>query len=94
MIPEAKLMRLVDRFQAVEAELASGTSGAAYVKLSKEHAELAPVVGAIEAYRLVARELEEAEALAADPAAEPDMRAMAETERSSLKERFAVLERA
>jgi len=93
MIPEAKLMRLVDRFQAVEAELASGASGSAYVKLSKEHAELAPVVGAIESYRQVARELEEAEALAADAKAEPDMRAMAEAERLSLKERFAALER-
>jgi peptide chain release factor 1 len=93
MIPPAKLMRLVDRFQAVEAELASGAGGSAYVKLSKEHAELAPVVGAIEAYRAVVRELEGAEALAADPMAESAMRAMAEVERSSLKERFAVHER-
>jgi peptide chain release factor 1 len=93
MIPAAKLMRLVDRFQQVEAQLASGTGGSAYVKLSKEHAELAPVVGAIESYRQVSRELEEAEALAADPTAESDMRAMAEQERSALKERFATLER-
>jgi len=93
MIPENKLARLVDRFQAVEAELASGAGGAAYVKLSKEHAELAPVVGAIEAYRTVARELGEAAALAADSSADSDMRALAEQERTTLKERFAKLER-
>jgi peptide chain release factor 1 len=93
MIPPAKLMRLVDRFQAVEAELASGTGGAAFVKLSKEHAELAPVVGAIESYRGVARELEETEALIADPQTDPEMRGMAEQERAVLKDRFAALER-
>jgi len=42
MIPTAKLERLLDRFHAVEAELASGVAGGTYVKLSKEHAELAP----------------------------------------------------
>ena len=45
MIPESKLPRLIDRFAAVEAELAPARSGAlTYVKLSKEHAELAPVI--------------------------------------------------
>jgi peptide chain release factor 1 len=94
MIPETKLMRLVDRFQQVEAQLASGEGGAAYVKLSKEHAELAPVVGAIEAYRHVAHELEEAEALIADPSSDTEMRALAEAERATLRESFAGLERA
>jgi peptide chain release factor 1 len=93
MIPTAKLMRLVDRFQSVEAELASGASGAGYVKLSKEHAELAPVVGAIEAYRGTAKELEETESLIADPSSDSEMRAMAEQERAALKDRFAKLER-
>jgi peptide chain release factor 1 len=93
MIPEAKLGRLVDRFHAVEAELASGNlGGSAYVKLSKEHAELAPVAAAVEAYRLAERQLRDAEVLANDPATDPEMRAMAEDERISLKERTAALE--
>ncbi|MGB8366214.1 MAG: peptide chain release factor 1 [Rhizomicrobium sp.] len=93
MIPETKLSRLVDRFAAVEAQLASGSGGAAFVKLSKEHAELAPVIGAIEAYRSVARELADAETLAGDLAADAEMRALAEDERNVLKQRFAQLER-
>ncbi|HTQ13962.1 MAG TPA: peptide chain release factor 1 [Rhizomicrobium sp.] len=93
MIPPAKLARLVDRFHAVEAELASGAGGAVYVKLSKERAELAPVVSAIEAYRGTAKELEETEALIADPKGDPEMRGLAEEERAQLKQRFAKLER-
>ena len=91
MIPEAKLSRLVDRFAAVEAELASGAAGAAYVKLAKEHAELAPVIETAIAWRAGARELEEAAALAND--SDPELRALAEEERAALKERFAQLER-
>ncbi|HEY1632377.1 MAG TPA: peptide chain release factor 1 [Rhizomicrobium sp.] len=92
MIPPNKLARLADRFHQVEAELSSGAGGAAFVKLSKEHAELAPVVGAIEAYRDTAKELEEAEALIADPSSDAEMRSLAEQERADLKERFAKLE--
>ncbi|HEY3638712.1 MAG TPA: peptide chain release factor 1, partial [Rhizomicrobium sp.] len=93
MIPETTLARLVDRFAALEAELASGTSGSAYVKLSREHAELAPVVEAVAAYRGTAQALNDADALANDSASDPEMRALAEEERAELKERFATLER-
>ncbi|MGH6871879.1 MAG: peptide chain release factor 1 [Rhizomicrobium sp.] len=92
MIPPNKLARLVDRFHAVEAELASGTVGQSFVRLSKEHAELAPVVAAIEAYRGTAKELEGTEALISDPASDSEMRGLAEQERAELKERFARLE--
>jgi len=85
MIPTAKLERLLDRFQAVEAELASGVAGSSYVKLSKEHAELAPVVEAARAYRAARNQLEDAETLAGDPSTEPEMRALAEQERAELK---------
>jgi peptide chain release factor 1 len=93
MIPEAKLGRLVDRFAAIEAQLASGSAGGQFVKLSKEHAELAPVIAAVEAYRAVGRELMDAETLANDSSADPEMRSLAEEERATLKDRFAQLER-
>src|SRR6185437_5921662 len=93
MIPTATLERLLDRFQAVEAELASGTAGEGFVKLSREHAELAPVVAAAEAYRETEKQLGEAEALIADASSDSEMRAMAEEERAELKTRFAELER-
>jgi peptide chain release factor 1 len=92
MIPTNKLERLRDRFQSVEAELGSGATGAAFVKLSKEHAELAPVIAVIDEYRNTQHELEGAETLIADPKTDPEMRSMAEEERAALKEKFAKLE--
>jgi len=93
MIPIGKLERLLDRFHAIEAELASGASGNTYVKLSKEHAELAPVVNAIEAYRSASSELADAEAMASDPSTDSDMRALADEERHDLKVRIEEIER-
>ncbi|HEY0107148.1 MAG TPA: peptide chain release factor 1 [Rhizomicrobium sp.] len=93
MIPTAKLERLLDRFHAVEAELSSGAGGPAFVKLSKEHAELAPVIGVVRDYRSVQDQLEQTEALIADPRTDSDMRALAEEERADLKQRFETLER-
>jgi peptide chain release factor 1 len=93
MIPETTLARLVDRFAAVEAELASGASGSTYVKLSREHAELAPVVEAVAAYRNTVQALSEADAMASDSGSDPELRALAEEERATLKGKFAALER-
>ncbi|MGD0192824.1 MAG: peptide chain release factor 1 [Rhizomicrobium sp.] len=92
MIPESKLSRLVDRFRAIEAELASGASGSGFVRLSKEHAELAPVVAAAEAYRHAGKELEDTQTLIDDPSTDVEMRALAEQERNGLKEQYAKLE--
>jgi len=92
MIPENKLARLSDRFQAIEAELASGTGGSAFVKLSKEHAELAPVIAVADQYRSTAKQIADAEALIADPSTDSEMRAMAEEERAELKGRFETIE--
>jgi len=92
MLPAAKLERLLDRFHAVEAELASGVAGTSFVKLSKEHAELSPVVETAQAYRSAQRQLEDAEALIGDPATDADMRALAEQERAQLKSSLDKLE--
>ena len=92
MIPAAKLARLVDRYAALEAQLAAGASGAAYVKLSKEHAELAPVIEAVTAYQNAAKELDETDALIGDPKTDAEMRALAEDERVELKHRLTALE--
>jgi peptide chain release factor 1 len=92
MIPTAKLERLLDRFHAVEAELASGTAGPGFVKLSKEHAELGPVVAVVRDYRAIEDQLAQAEALIADPKTDSEMRALAEEERADLKTRLETLE--
>jgi len=89
MIPAAALERMIDRFRAVEAELSSGVAGNSFVKLSREHAELAPIVEAVEAYRSTEKQLADTEALIADPSSGAEMRALAEEERADLKKRFA-----
>ena len=53
-LPQQKLDALLARHALVESELATGLATDAYVKLSREHAELSPVVEAIKAYRAVA----------------------------------------
>src|SRR5258706_3582277 len=93
MIPPAKLERLLDRFSAIESEMASGASGSAFVKLSREHAELAPVIESAREYRSAQTQLEETEALIADPVTDSEMRGMAEQERADLRSRLAALDR-
>ncbi len=93
MISAAKLSRLVDRVAALEAQLASGSAGGEYARLSKEHAELAPIVQTVGTYRNALREQRDAEALASDTSADPELRSMAEEERGTLRERIAQLER-
>jgi peptide chain release factor 1 len=88
MIPAAKLERMLDRFRAVEAELASGAAGSGYARLSKEHAELAPLVATIEAYRTTDKQFADTEALIADASGDSEMKALAEDERRELKQKL------
>ncbi|MEX0841015.1 MAG: peptide chain release factor 1 [Xanthobacteraceae bacterium] len=92
MLPEQKLDALLARHAAVEAELAGQHNSGTYVKLSREFAELGPVVEAIRAYRAASKELAELEALIADPATDAEMRALAAGEKSALEARRAEFE--
>ena len=92
MVPEAKLDALLARHAAIEAELARQLSADTYVRLSREFAELDPVVATVKAYRAVTDELAGVEALLADPATDSEMRAIAEAEKSELAERRDALE--
>jgi peptide chain release factor 1 len=93
MIPEAKLERVLDRFAAIEAQMAQGGSSGGFVKLSKEHAQLAPVASAIRAYNSARQQLSGAQALLADPATDTELKSLAADEERHLRERFAALER-
>jgi peptide chain release factor 1 len=92
MIPDVKLERVLDRFAAIEAQLSSGNVQE-FGKLSKEHSELSPIVQAVRAYKETRRHLEESEAIARDPASDPDIRALAEEEIGQLRAQFANQER-
>ena len=92
MLPEQKLDALIARHKAVESELATQVAPEAYVKLSREFAELDPVVETVKNYRHVVSELEGLDALITDPATDADMRAMAAAEKPQLEQRRAALE--
>jgi peptide chain release factor 1 len=92
MIPEAKLERVLDRFHAIEAQLASGHTGD-FAKLSKEHAQLSPVVNAIRNYNDTRKALAENEALLDDPASDPELKELAQEEVNDLRKRFGSMER-
>ena len=82
--------RIADRAAELDAQLASGLSGEAYVKASRELAELAPVVARIEELRAAEKAASEAEAMLADA----EMRELAAAELVELKSRIPELEHA
>ncbi len=82
-----KLDRLVDRAAELNALLSEGATGEAFVKASRELAELDPIVAAIEELRAAERARDEAEAMLA----EPEMRDLAEAELAELKSRIPEL---
>ena len=91
MLPEAKLDLLLAHHASLEAQILGQLSSDRYVQLSRELAELNPLIDAVKAYRAILKELAEAEALVADPATDAEMRAMAETERDTLTRRRSEL---
>src|SRR5579871_4893071 len=92
MLPEQKLDALLARHKMVESELATQVAPATYVKLSREFAELAPVIAAIKAYRDVVSEIDGLEALLGDSATDAEMRALAAEEKPALEARRTALE--
>src|SRR5689334_10292417 len=94
MLPEQKLDALLSRHKAVEGNLAGQLPPETYVKLSREFAELGPVVDAVKRYRAVVREIEDLDALIADVATDSEMRAMALAEKPQLEEQRNGLEQA
>jgi peptide chain release factor 1 len=92
MIPEAKLERVLDRFHAIEAQLASGHTED-FAKLSKEHSQLSPVVNAIRTYNDTRKALVDNEALLGDPASDAELKELAQEEVNDLRKRFGALER-
>ena len=91
-IPRDKLDRLVERWEAVQAELNRGSGQATFVKLSKEFAELDPVVTTINELRRIEREREDLDAILRAPAPDRELAEMAREERDALGARTAALE--
>ena len=92
MLPEAKLDVLLAHHASLEAQVLGQLSSERYVAVTRELAELNPLIDAVKAYRATVRELADAEALITDPATDAEMRTMAEAERDTLAARRAALE--
>jgi len=92
MLPVQKLNALVARHAALERDLAAVLPPETYVKLSREFAELAPVVEVVKSYRDTQSELDGLRSLIEDASTDAEMRAIAEAERPELESRRAALE--
>ena len=85
MLPDQKLNALVARHTTLERDLSAALPPETFVKLSREFAELAPVVEAVKSYRAAQHELDGLTSLIADPATDAEMRSIAEAERPQLE---------
>ncbi len=79
--------RIVDRAAELNALLSEGVTGEAFVKASRELAEIDPIVARIEELRVAEQAQAEAQAMLDDP----DMRELAEAELFELKTRIPEL---
>ncbi|UPJ58400.1 peptide chain release factor 1 [Bradyrhizobium sp. 192] len=83
-LPEAKLDLLLAHHASLEAESLGQLASERYVQITRELAEITPLIDAVKAYRAAVKELADTEALISDPATDAEMRAMAEAERDEL----------
>ncbi|RXT39344.1 peptide chain release factor 1 [Bradyrhizobium betae] len=83
-LPETKLDILLAHHASLEAESLGQLASERYVQITRELAEITPLIDAVKAYRSAVKELTDTEALIADPATDAEMRSMAEAERDEL----------
>ena len=91
-IPADKLDKLVNRWQTVQGTLAAGADQESYVRLSREFAELDPIVATITELRRATHEWDDLQQLIDDPAADAEMAALAEAELEALGPKIEELE--
>jgi peptide chain release factor 1 len=75
---EDSFRRVLARFDELGDTLASGVEGEKFVSLSKEYAELEPVVTVIRALDAARREFADLQALMTDEGTDSEMRALVE----------------
>lgn len=88
MLPSDKLARIVQRFEYLEAQLNDGPAADQIAGISREYSQLRPVVDQIRLWHQLQIDLEEAQAMLADP----EMRDLAEEELSRLRGEIPGLE--
>ena len=88
MLPQDRLSRIVERLEYLEARLNAGPTPDEIARISREYAELKPVVAQISRWRAAQDGIREAQAMMADP----EMRELAEDELSRLRAELPALE--
>src|SRR4030088_2107300 len=91
LLPEAKLDVLLAHHASLESQLLGQVSAENYVRMTRELAELNPLIDAVKAYRAANTEIAGIDAMIADPMIDADMRSMAEAERATLEARSVEL---
>src|SRR5208337_3137308 len=91
-IPQEKLNRLVSRWETLQTQLSSGVDHETFVKLSKEFAELDPLVASVKAVQSAQHERDSLRQMIEDPASEPDMVELAREELQAVEPRVEQLE--
>jgi len=91
-ISSEKLDGLVERWEAIQSELASAPEQDRFVALSREFAELDPIVEVIRDLRGAEEELAQTDDLLAAPDTDPEMAELARAEQADLRERIDALQ--
>ncbi len=91
MISQEKLDSLVDRFERIEGQMASNPDPETYVRLSREYAELDPIVAMVRELGKAHKELDGIEELLHTAGTDHEMREMAEMEKPEIEERIGDL---
>ena len=92
MLPANRIDAIVARLAAVEAELSTNPGRNNFVRLSREHAELRPVVEAANALRRAQADLAGVKALIDDPSSDSEMTRLAADEKAAIETRIEALE--
>jgi len=92
---DESLNHMLDRHRELAAAMAAGGQAdpQGFARMSKEYAELSPIVARIEALRRTKSEIADLAELIADPANDAEMRSLAEEEIHELKGRLPDMER-
>src|SRR5262245_45527476 len=89
ILSSEKIDRILDRVKALESELAAGTSGEAFVKLSKDYADIQPLAAAASRYRSALAERAGLEEIMGQGG---ELAEMAALEKPAIEERIARIE--
>ena len=92
MFAREKLNKVIDRFDQVEAQLASAPQADDFVRLSKEYSDLSPVVEVGRELLGLEEEYTGLQDMLEDPEADAEMSALARDELGVLDERMSVLQ--